>query len=205
MTSIEERSTAGRRATAAGPTGGEGPADRGGDPFSHLFARRSIWLRAPLDHDAANRLSAELLALDRESAHPIELIINSPGGPVDAAMGVIDTLDLLRSPVATLCLGRAMGTAAAVLACGRAVRRVTPTSRVSLRLPASEVRGTAQHMAGQADQLLKLRDHLALRLAAATGQLPAVVVIALDGGGFMTAEQAVGYGLVDEIAGRASG
>lgn len=191
-----------RAAAAIGPMGREGPADRDGDPFSNLFARRHVWLRAPLDDDAANQLAAQLLALDRESAEPIELIINSPGGPVGAALEVIDTMDLLRSPVATLCLGQAMGTAAAVLACGRGGRRVTPTSRVSLRLPASEVWGTAARLAGQAEQLLTMRDHLAMRLAAATGHLPAVIVVDLDGGGFMTAEQAVGYGVVDGIAGR---
>jgi len=188
---------------AAGSTGDDQPGDRHRDTFSHLFARRSLWLRTPLVHDAASQLSAELLALDRESADPIEVVINSPGGPLDAALTVIDTLDLLRAPVATLCLGQAMGTAAAVLACGLAGRRrVTPTSRVGLRLPPGEARGSAAQLAGQAEQLRSMRDHLALRLATATGQLPALIVIELDGGGFMTAEQAVGYGLADEIAGR---
>lgn len=186
--------------TGTRPHGGDRPEDPR-DPFSHLFARRSVWLRTPLDHDAASLLSAELLALDRQSADPIELIVNSPGGPVTAALGVIDTLDLLAAPVTTLCLGQAMGTAAAVLACGRAVRRATPTARLSLRLEGSEVSGTARELRSQAGLLLHLRDQLAVRLAAATGQLPAMIVIDLEEGGVMTAEQAVGYGLVDEVAG----
>jgi ATP-dependent Clp protease, protease subunit len=182
-----------------GPGEGEAP---GPDPYARLFAHRSVWLRTPLDHDAANRLAAELMALDVESSDPIELIINSPGGPVDAGLSVIDTLDLLRAPVATLCIGQAGGTAAAVLACARAGRRATPTARLSLRLRPTEFQGYAVQLREQADYLLEQRDQLALRLASATGQLPAVVVMDLDQGGFMTAEQAIGYGLIDSLAGR---
>ena len=81
------------------------------------------------------------MALDAESAAPIELVINSPGGPVDAGLSVIDTLDLLRAPVAALCLGQAGGTAAAVLACVRSTRRATPTAD---RGPATATAGPAQ-------------------------------------------------------------
>ncbi len=189
----------------AGPSP-RGPGDPEGgrpDPFSQLYARRSVWLRTPLDQDAATRVAAELMALDAESAAPIELVINSPGGPVDAGLSVIDTLDLLRAPVAALCLGQAGGTAAAVLACVRSTRRATPTARLSLRLGPSQFQGFARQLREQADHLLELRDHLALRVAAATGQLPAVIAMDLDEGGFMTADQAVGYGLIDELATRA--
>jgi ATP-dependent Clp protease, protease subunit len=177
------------------------PEDRD-DTFGRLLARRSIWLRSALDHDAASRLAAELLALDAESHEPIELIINSAGGPVDAALAVIDTMDLVEAPVATLCIGQALGTAAAILGCGRSGRRATPTARLSLRLGSAELTGTAAELRGQAQQLLELRDRLALRLAAATGQLPAWIVIGLDDGGLMTADQAVGYGLIDQVAER---
>jgi ATP-dependent Clp protease protease subunit len=167
-----------------------------------MFARRSLWLRGPLDHAAATRLCAELMALDHAAVDPIEVIINSDGGPIDVALAVIDTIDLLASPVATLCLGQAFGTAAGVLACGRDSRRATPTARISLRLGPSEVAGTASALRGHADHLLLMRDQLALRLASATGQLPALILIDLEDGGFMTAEAAVSYGLVDEIATR---
>jgi ATP-dependent Clp protease protease subunit len=180
---------------------GEGEPERA-DPYSRLFARRSVWLRTPLDHEAATRLAAELMALDAESAEPIELVVNSPGGPVDAGLSVIDTLDLLRAPVATLCIGQAGGTAAAVLACGRAGRRATPTARLSLRLRPTEFQGYASQLREQADYLIQMRDHLALRLAAATDQLPAVIAIDLEQGGFMTADQAIGYGLIDQLAAR---
>ncbi len=172
------------------------------DPFSHLFRRRTVWLRTPLDRDAANRLSAELLALEGESESPIELVINSPGGPVDTALSVIDTLDLLRSPVGTLCLGQAIGTAAAVLACGSGPRRATPAARLSVRLRPFDVSGTATELQDQARQMAAVHDHLALRLAEATGQLPAVIAMNFEQAGFMTAEQAVGYGLIDEVAER---
>ena len=174
----------------------------GADPFSRLFARRSVWLATTLDDEAANRVAVALMALDAESDDPIELVVNSPGGPLDAGLAVIDALDVLRAPVATLCLGQAAGTAAAVLACGRGGRRATPTARLCLRLRPAEFSGYATHIRAHAEQLLQRRDQLALRLASATGQLPAVIAMDLDEGRFMTAEQAVGYGLVDGLATR---
>jgi ATP-dependent Clp protease, protease subunit len=191
------------RPVGPGEPGGPGEAEAPGpDPYTRLFAHRSVWLRTALDHHAANRLAAELMALDVESADPIELVINSPGGPVDAGLSVIDTLDLLRAPVAALCIGQAAGTAAAVLACARATRRATPTARLCLRLRPTEFQGYASQLREQADYLLEQRDQLALRLASATGQLPAVIVMDLDQGGFMTADQAIGYGLIDATAAR---
>jgi ATP-dependent Clp protease protease subunit len=187
---------------SAVPPSGERGSEPDRDPFAQLFARRSAWLRGTLDQASASRLCAELIALDHEGPDPIELIINSSGGPVDAALTVIDTLDLLAAPVATLCLGQAVGTAAAVLACGRGSRRATPTARLGLRLGSSEMSGTASVLRDHAEQLEFLRDQLAVRLATATGQLPAMLAIDLDEGHFMTADQAVGYGLIDEIATR---
>jgi ATP-dependent Clp protease protease subunit len=174
----------------------------GADPFSRLYARRSVWLPTILDDAAANRVAVTLMALDADSDDPIELVINSPGGPIDAGLAVIDTLDVLRAPVATLCLGQAGGTAAAVLACGRGRRRATPTARLCLRLAPASLSGGASHLRARADQLEQRRDELAVRLASATGQLPAVIALHLEEGRFMTADQAVGYGLVDELATR---
>jgi ATP-dependent Clp protease protease subunit len=188
--------------SGTGPMIPDEPDHPGHDPFSHLFLRRTVWLRSPLDRDAANRLSAQLLALDGGGHDPIELVINSPGGEVESALSVIDTLDVLEAPVATLCLGQAMGTAAAVLACGTHGRRATPASRLSLRLPAVDASGTATDLSGQAHHLAELQDQLAVRIAEATGQLPAVITMEFEQGRFMTAEQAVGYGLIDEVAQR---
>ena len=185
------------------PTGAPPPPEPRRDDdstFARMFARRSVWLRSPLDHEASSRLSAEVLTLDAESHRPIELIINSSGGPVDAAMGIVDTLDFVHAPVTTLCIGQALGTAAAILACGSLMRRATPTARLSLRLGSVELAGSASELGSQARHVLELRDRLAVRLAAATGHLPALIVIDLDDGGFMTAEQAVGYGLIDAVA-----
>jgi ATP-dependent Clp protease protease subunit len=187
--------------------GTPGDAEEGGRPgaFDALFQRRSVWLRGPLEDEAATHLAAELMALDAQSDEPIELVINSPGGPVACGLSVIDVMDLLGAPVSTFCLGQAVGTAAAVLACGTATRRATPTARITLRLGAARMEGTASRLRQEADSLLDLRDRLALRLAAATGQLPALVAFDLDQGGFLTAESAVAYGLVDEVASRRAG
>jgi ATP-dependent Clp protease protease subunit len=184
---------------------GDAEPDARSAAFDALFRQRSVWLRGPLDDDAATRLAAELLALDAQGGDPIELVVNSPGGPVACGLSVIDVLDLLRSPVTTLCLGQAAGTAAAVLACGTAARRAAPTARITLRLAPAQLEGTAARLRQEAESLLDLRDRLALRLAAATGQLPALIAFDLDQGGFLTAETAVSYGLIDEVATRRSG
>ncbi len=189
------------RASVEGQPGDAGDGERP-SPFDALYERRSVWLRGPLDDGAANRLAAELLTLDAQSEAPIELIINSPGGAVPSGLSVIDVLGLLRAPVTTLCLGEAAGTAAAVLACGTATRRAAPTARITLRLGVTQLEGSASRLRQEADQLLELRDRLALRLAAATGQLPALVAFDLDQGGFLTAETALSYGLIDEVATR---
>jgi ATP-dependent Clp protease protease subunit len=192
------------RASVQGPPDDTGDSWRSG-AFDALFQRRSVWLRGPLDEAAATQLAAELLALDAQGDEPIELVINSPGGPVAAGLSVIDVMDLLGAPVTTLCLGQAAGTAAAVLACGTATRRAAPTARITLRLGQTRMEGTASRLRQEADSLLDQRDRLALRLAAATGQLPALVAFDLDEGGFLTSASAVSYGLIDEVASRRSG
>ncbi|HEX6238360.1 MAG TPA: ATP-dependent Clp protease proteolytic subunit [Acidimicrobiales bacterium] len=180
--------------------------------YGDLMARRTIVLDGPLDVERASLVAAQLLALDgeddrrredeRSGPRPITLVINSPGGPLEAATAVLDTMDLVADPVDTTCLGQATGTGAVVLAAGTGRRRAGPSSLIRLRLPEVALDGRAGHLAEEAAHLGRLHDALIDRLAAATGQEHRLVARDVDAGRLLTAEDAVAYGLVDEITTR---
>ena len=167
-----------------------------------LFERRTVLLGGPLDAEAATRLAASLMTLDAEGDDTIRLLVNSPGGPLECAFPVIDTLDLLRAPVEATCIGQAQGTAAAVVACAGGRRRAAPSARLSLRLAGSSLEGPAGRLERDAAELLALRDRLVDRVAAATGRPRHEVAAATEDGGLLPAAEAVAAGLVDEVAGR---
>ena len=168
-----------------------------------LFKRRTVMLTGPLDGEAATVVGASLMALDAEGDDPVSLLVNSPGGPVEAGVAVVDVLDLLGVPVEATCIGQAVGTAAVVVACatpGR--RRAAPNARLSLRLAEGTLEGPAGRLERAAADLLAVRDRLVDRLVAATGQPRDEVAEATDRGPLLSAEEAVAAGLVDEVAAR---
>jgi ATP-dependent Clp protease protease subunit len=168
-----------------------------------LFERRTVMLTGPLDGEAATAVGASLMALDAEGDDPVTLLVNSPGGPVEAGVAVVDVLDLLGVPVEATCIGQAVGTAAVVVACatpGR--RRAAPNARLSLRLAEGTLEGPAGRLERAAADLLAVRDRLVDRLVAATGQPRDEVAEATDRGPLLSAEEAVAAGLVDEVAAR---
>ena len=123
-----------------------------GDPLQQLYDRRTVLLGGPLDAATATRIAAQLMSLDAD--RPVELLVNSPGGPVAEVFAVLDVIALMRGPVNTTCIGRACGTAAAVLATGTGRRRAAPNATVSLRCAEeSRVDGTAAEVARQSELL----------------------------------------------------
>jgi ATP-dependent Clp protease protease subunit len=168
-----------------------------------LFERRTVMLTGPLDGEASSLVAASLMALDAEGDQPVTLLVNSPGGPVEDGMAIVDVLDLLGVPVDTTVIGQAVGTAAVVVACatpGR--RRAAPNARLSLRLAEGALQGPAGRLEREAADLVAARDRLVDRLAAATGRDRTELVDAVDRGPTLSADEAVAYGLVDEIASR---
>jgi ATP-dependent Clp protease, protease subunit len=154
-----------------------------------------------LDGETATLVAAQLMSLDAASTEPMSLVVNSPGGPLDAADAVLGAIDLVRGPVDTTCLGRAEGTAAVVCAAGTGRRRMGPGARVRLRLPDVELTGPATRLN---DDLARHREHqgaLIDRLAAITGQERRLVERDVDVGRTLTADEALDYGLVDEVMG----
>jgi ATP-dependent Clp protease protease subunit len=170
-------------------------------PYERLLAQRRVVVRGRLDTDAATRIAAELMALDAESSREIELLVNSAGGPVADVLALLDVMALVRGKVVTTCFGQALGTAAAVVACGSGVRRATTNATLSLRCRDEEAApGTAAEVEAQAAQARQQRAQLADLLAAATHRPPAAMAAELDSGGLLDARAAVAAGLIDEVA-----
>src|SRR4029450_5498622 len=114
--------------------------------YDQLLARRTVLLDRALDGETAMFVAAQLMTLDAEGTEHITLIVNSPGGPLDAAATVLDTIALVRGPVDTTWLGQARGTGAVVVAAGTGRRRVGASAQLQLRLPEVELAGTATRL-----------------------------------------------------------
>jgi len=169
--------------------------------YGDLLERRIVFVRHRLDHDAATLVTAQLMALDADGTSPVTLVVNSAGGPVDAAAGLLDTIDLVRCPVDTSCVGRAEGTAAVVVAAGTGRRRCGPGATFRLRLPDLEAAGPADRLRRDVESATHVQRALVDRLAAITGQSRGLVARDVDRGRLLTADEALAYGLVDEVSG----
>jgi ATP-dependent Clp protease, protease subunit len=170
--------------------------------YADLLERRIVFVRDRLDHDAATLVTAQLMALDADDTSAVRLVVNSAGGPVDAVTGLLDTIDLVRCPVDTSCVGRAEGTAAVVVAAGTGRRRCGPGATFRLRLPDLEAAGPADRLRRDVESAARVQRTLVDRLAAITGQSRALVARDVDRGRLLTADEAVAYGLVDEVTAR---
>jgi ATP-dependent Clp protease protease subunit len=173
------------------------------DARGALLRRRRVMLTGVLDEDASTRAAAELMMLDGESGDPVEVIVNSDGGPLLAVPAVLDVIDLMRAPVATCCIGRAMGTAAIVLASGRGGRSAAGHAMIGLRLrDQHDISGRASEIERFVEQLAHVRDRIVARLVQVTGLDEHAVAHELDEGAPMTAQTARTRGLIDEIVPR---
>lgn len=185
------------------PTAPPVDPDPSDDPVRRLRADRRLLLMGPLDRPSADRLCAELMDADGLSADPVELIVNSPGGPTEAVVGLLDVIDLLRAPLATLCVGGAVGTAALVLASGTAGRSIGANATVSLRLAADHrLDGSADAITGGADAVADVVDRLAAHVARVSHLTTDEAAQAMRDGGHLSASEAVAAGLVDEVTRR---
>ncbi|HEY3006264.1 MAG TPA: ATP-dependent Clp protease proteolytic subunit [Kribbellaceae bacterium] len=174
------------------------------DVYSHLLAERIVYLGTELDDGAANALIAQILHLESLSTDSeINLYINSPGGSMTAMFAVYDTMQFVRSPIATTCVGQACATAAILLAAGAPGRRsLLPHSRVLLHQPSASGQGAIPDLILQADEVVRLRGEAELVLAEHTGQSTEQLRIDTDRDRIFTPRAAVEYGLVDQIVTR---
>ncbi len=178
-----------------------GRVERAFDIYSLLLRERIVFLGTPIDDMVANLIVAQLLYLDREDPDKdINLYINSPGGVIYAGLAIYDTMKLIRPPVSTICVGTCASMATILLSAGAKGKRFTlPNSTIHMHQPLGGVRGQASDMEIQAKEILRLRALINTILVERTGQDEERIVRDTDRDFFMNAEQAVAYGLVDEV------
>jgi len=175
--------------------------DRVMDVYSRLLEERVVYLGTEIDDGVANALIAQVLHLDAENPDlPINLYVNSPGGSVTATFALYDTLQYVRAPVATTCVGQAFSSTALLLAAGEPGKRsVLPHARVLLHQPAGQGRGTIPDLILAADEILTVRSELEEALSRHTGQSVATLRRDTDRDRILRADEAVAYGLADTV------
>lgn len=175
--------------------------ERSYDIFSRLLMDRIVFLGSPIDDQVANVVIAQLLFLDADDPNrDVFLYINSPGGTVYAGLAIYDTINHLRAPVSTYCVGMAASMGAVLLSAGeKGKRSALPNSRIMLHQPSSGYRGTAADIEIAAKEVLGTRERLNSILARTTGQNLEKIAADVDRDRWMSAEEAVEYGLVDQV------
>ena len=171
------------------------------DIFSRLLMDRIVFLGTPINDDVANIIIAQLLFLDADNPErDIHLYINSPGGSVSAGLAIYDTMQFLRSPVNTICMGLAASMGAFLLAAGRAGKRsALPHSRIMIHQPSGGSQGSAADIEITAREILYTRTTMNQLFAQHTGQSIEVVQRDSDRDRYMSAEEAKTYGIIDQV------
>lgn len=175
--------------------------ERGYDIYSRLLKDRIIFLGTPVDDYVANLIIAQMLFLDSEDGDKdMYLYINSPGGSVSAGMGIYDTMQYVKAPVATICIGQAASMGAVLLAAGaKGKRKCLPNSRVMIHQPSGGASGQSTDIQIQAKEMQRIREILNAILAKHSGQKISKIDVDTERDNFMSADEAKAYGLVDEV------
>jgi ATP-dependent Clp protease protease subunit len=178
-----------------------GRGERSYDIYSRLLRERVIFFVGPVNDHSANLVVAQLLILESENPDKdISLYINSPGGSVYAGMAIYDTMQFVKPDVSTLCTGIAASMGAFLLSAGTKGKRYTlPNSRIMIHQPSGGAQGQASDIQIQAREILSLRERLNNILAKNTGQPVERIAEDTERDNFMSAEDAVSYGLVDKV------
>ncbi|HOJ81553.1 MAG TPA: ATP-dependent Clp endopeptidase proteolytic subunit ClpP [Acetomicrobium flavidum] len=178
-----------------------GRGERAYDIYSRLLKDRIIFLGDVIEDHIANLVVAQMLFLESEDPDKdINLYINSPGGSVTAGLGIYDTMQYIKCPISTICVGQAASMAAVLLAAGTKGKRIAlPNSRVMLHQPLGGVQGQATDIEIHAKEIKKIRDRLNEIIAKHTNQDIEKVARDTDRDFFMSAEEALSYGIVDKV------
>ncbi|HQS02987.1 MAG: ATP-dependent Clp endopeptidase, proteolytic subunit ClpP [Halothiobacillus sp. 24-54-40] len=175
--------------------------ERAYDIYSRLLKERVIFIVGPIEDHMANLVVAQLLFLESENPDKdIHLYINSPGGVVTAGMSIYDTMQFIKPDVSTLCIGQAASMGSLLLAGGAAGKRFAlPNSRVMIHQPLGGFQGQASDIKIHAEEIIKLRHSLNGILSHHTQQPMAVIENDTDRDKFLSADEAVTYGLIDSV------
>jgi len=183
-----------------------GRGERAFDIYSRLLKERIIFIGTPINDDISNLVIAQMLFLQSEDAEKdINLYINSPGGSVTAGLAIYDTMQFVKCPVTTYCVGQAASMGAVLLAAGTAGKRFAlPNARIMIHQPWGGAQGQATDISIQAQEILRLRDRLNEILAFHCGKTVGDISRDTDRDNFMSSEEARKYGLIDSILTRAA-
>jgi len=175
--------------------------ERGYDLYSRLLKERIIILGTPIDDTVANLICAQMLFLEYEEPDKdIHLYVNSPGGDITALFAIYDTMKFVKPDVSTFCFGQAASAAAVLLAAGAHSKRFAlPHARILLHQPWGGAAGQASDIELQAREIIRMRDLLNSMLSDDTGQSIEKIASDTDRDFVITAEEAVKYGLIDEV------
>lgn len=178
-----------------------GRGERSYDIYSRLLKERVIFLVGPVNDQSANLIVAQMLFLESENPDKdIALYINSPGGSVYAGMAMYDTIRFIKPDVSTLCTGIAASMGAFLLAAGAKGKRFAlPNSRIMIHQPSGGAQGQASDIQIQAKEILSLRERLNRILAENTGRTTEQIELETERDNFMSAEDAVSYGIIDKM------
>jgi len=178
-----------------------GRGERAYDIYSRLLKERVIFLVGPVNDQSANLVVAQMLFLESENPDKdIAFYINSPGGSVYAGMAIYDTMRFIKPDVSTLCTGLAASMGAFLLAAGTKGKRFAlPNSRIMIHQPSGGAQGQASDIQIQAREILNLRERLNQMLSENTGQPVSRIEIDTERDNFMSAEDAVSYGIIDKM------
>ena len=175
--------------------------ERAYDIYSRLLKERIIFLTGPINDNVASLATAQMLFLESEnSKKEIYLYINSPGGLVTAGLGVYDTMQYIKPPVSTLCIGQAASMGSFLLAAGEKGKRFSlPNSRIMVHQPSAGFQGQATDIEIHANEVLALKKRLNEIYSKHTGQSIEDIKKALERDNFMTPESAKEFGLIDQV------
>ncbi|ORJ62921.1 ATP-dependent Clp endopeptidase proteolytic subunit ClpP [Geothermobacter hydrogeniphilus] len=181
-----------------------GRGERAYDIYSRLLKDRIIFLGGPIDDNVANLVIAQLLFLESEDPDKdIHLYINSPGGVVTGGLAIYDTMQHVKAPVSTICVGQAASMGAVLLAAGEKGKRYAlPNARIMIHQPLGGFQGQASDIKIHAEEILKMRDQLNQILADHTGQNLEQIAVDTERDFFMSGVMAKEYGILDDIVTR---
>ncbi len=178
-----------------------GRGERSYDIYSRLLKERIIFMSGEVTDEMADLIVAQLLFLEAEGPDKdISLYINSPGGSVSAGLAIYDTMQYIKSDVSTICLGRAAAMGAFILAAGEKGKRYSlPNADIMIHQPLGGAQGQASDIKIQAEKIIQLRELLNEILAERTGQPLDRISVDTDRDYYLTAKDAVEYGIIDEV------
>ncbi len=179
----------------------DGRGERAFDIYSRLLKDRIVFLGTAIDDEVSNLIIAQMLFLESEDPDKeIFFYINSPGGLVSAGLAIYDTMQYVKPPICTVCMGQASSMAALILAAGeKGKRHALPHSRILIHQPLGGFQGQATDIGIQAKEILRLKNELNSLLAKHTSQPFEKVEIDTERDYYMTGEQAKDYGIIDEV------